>query len=93
MQNKSPTTVLKRTEAETIVMNESTSAAGEVVRFPLERRRDPLFEEVERLLRQRWQSVLEEPIPGHLLAALSRLERMERDRQAMAGAPPPDPST
>lgn len=62
-------------------MDESTSSAGRVVRFPVERRRSPLINEIERLLRDRWAAVLQEPIPGPLLAVLSRLERLEREAE------------
>lgn len=57
-------------------------STGEVVRFPVEKRRSPLLIEVEGVLRTRWAAVLEEPIPGEFLAALSRLERLEREQWA-----------
>jgi hypothetical protein len=53
--------------------------SAEIVRFPVEKRRDPLIVGVEEAIRARWSDVLAEPIPGHLLVLISRLERVERE--------------
>lgn len=59
--------------------NETTQP--NVTRFPVEKRRNPVLAGAEEALRARWNDVLTEPIPGHLLAVLSRLERMERESE------------
>lgn len=64
---------------------DGTSSEGNVVRFPAEklpagRRVRLTVADVEDILRERWQDVVNEPIPGRWLQLLSLFERIEAER-------------
>jgi hypothetical protein len=62
-----------------------TSSSENVVRFPDDRRRRVSVADVEIILRERWQDVVKEPIPGRWLQLLSLFERIEAERSLARG--------